>query len=260
MHPIRVVVSHKRQLLATTTHELKAKYAATILGFVWPVIFPFLFLSAYALVFLFVFKAKPEGLSSAEYLLVVFTGLVPFLGFSEAFSLGTTSVLENKALVKNTIFPIELVPVKAVFLGLVTMFVGLLFVLIYLAARGLLGLSVLWLPAVVIAHVLFSIGLAWFVGAVAVVVRDLAQMVSVVILLLMLLSPIAYLPSMVPPQLELLFGVNPLYYIISAYRMALLGTPMPPVDQMIFVLMCLGMLLVGAWVFSRLKEVFGDFM
>lgn len=260
MYTISAVVGHRRELFATTLHELKGKYAATMLGFVWPVVFPLLFLSAYALVFLYVFKVKPADLTSKEYLLVVFTGLVPFLGFSEALSNGTSSVIENKGLVKNTMFPIELVPVKAVLLGKVTMLVGLIFVVIYLAVTGKVTLHLLGLPLVLLLHLAFAVGLAWLISSIAVVVRDIAQVVSVSILMLMLLSPIAYLPSMVPPQLLLLFSVNPLYYIISAYRWALLGLPMSNQDSVIFVVMCIGSLLLGGWFFARMKTVFADFL
>lgn len=85
MHSISAVFGHRRELFATTLHELKGKYAATVLGFVWPVVFPLLFLSAYALVFLYVFKVKPADLTSKSIYLSYLPGWSHSLALARRF-------------------------------------------------------------------------------------------------------------------------------------------------------------------------------
>lgn len=118
--PFLIICRHHSLLYQTTLNEVRSRYAGSALGFLWLIIYPLLFLLTYAIVYLFIFKIRFPELSSYEYIIMIFCGLIPFLGFSEGLSLGVVSVVANSNLIKNTLFPIELVPVKSVLVGQAT--------------------------------------------------------------------------------------------------------------------------------------------
>ena len=61
---LKLLAQHRRTLFATCLHEIKARYAGTIFGLAWSVLYPFLFLGLYAFVFIIIFKVRMGGVSS----------------------------------------------------------------------------------------------------------------------------------------------------------------------------------------------------
>ena len=103
-------------LRQTTWNEIKTRYAGSVLGLAWLVLYPLLFLGVYSL-FIYILvgvRQGAQGFSAAsEQVLLIFCGLIPFFGFAEALSGGVVSVTSNASLLKNTLFPIELAPPKS---------------------------------------------------------------------------------------------------------------------------------------------------
>lgn len=107
---------------------MHSRFTGNILGGLWLVLYPLLFLLMYAAVFVYILKVRMPGLGTADYILVIFSGLVPFLAFSEAFGTGTMSIVANRGLLRNTLFPIELVVARDVIVGHASMGLGMLLV------------------------------------------------------------------------------------------------------------------------------------
>src|SRR5690606_10064864 len=144
------------------------------------------------------FKVRLGQYQSFDYVLLIFSGLIPFIGFSEALVTGVSSVTENKSLIRNTLFPIELIPIKAVLSSSVTMLFGLAMLMTTLWLRGDFHLTQFMLPILLVLQLIFSMGLIWFLSAVNVFIPDLNQVIAIVVLFLMLVSPIAYTMDMIP--------------------------------------------------------------
>lgn len=257
---LRLLYRHRHILLATTLHDIKGRYAGTMLGLAWSVLYPLLFLGLYAFVFILIFQVRVGQLSNFEYVLLIFSGLIPFLGFSEALGSGVSSVVANKMLIKNTLYPIELIPVKAVLVGSLTMLVGLAMLLGVLWVRGSVHFSQLFVPVILSMQLLFTIGLIWLLSALNVFFRDLGQTISVIILFLMLVSPIAYTVDMIPPRLLPVMYLNPLYYLIMLYREAMVLGQVPVDLLLVFAIITAIVFWLGYYLFSRLKVVFADYV
>lgn len=105
---------HKILIVATTLQALRTRFVANALGSAWLVLYPILFLSMYTVVFIFILGVRVPDLSTTDYVLTIFCGLIPFLAFSEALSIGSISIVGNRALVRNTLFPIEWVVARDV--------------------------------------------------------------------------------------------------------------------------------------------------
>lgn len=260
IEPLRIIYRHRHTLYATTRNEIRARYVGSVLGAAWAVIYPFLFLGLYAAIYTLVFRVRLAGHTSFDYVLMIFAGLIPFIGFSEALASSTMAVIGNKGLIKNTMFPIDLLPVKSVLSSSVSMTIGLIGLVIAYAVDGQgTFLDVLIVPIFVL-QLLFSIGLAWLVSSLTVFFRDLSTMMGVVIQFLMLVSPIGYTRDMIPRALLPILYPNPLFYIIEIYRQILFFHAVPWKFIGAFFVISSATFSVGFFIFSRLKPVFGEYV
>jgi lipopolysaccharide transport system permease protein len=257
--PFSVLWRHRLLLWQTVRNDIRARHAGSVLGLAWLGLYPLLFLGTYALIYICVFKVRFALFNSNEYVVLIFCGLIPFLGFTEALGLGIGSVTSNASLIKNTLFPIELIPVKAVLVSQCTQVVGTALLLAVLVVLGRFSAWMALLPVVWVAQVLFSLGLIWFLSSLNVFVRDLQNIVTVLTLMLMMISPIAYTADMVPAGLQPFLKVNPLYHLVVCYQDSLMLGRFPR-DGVLWVLLSLATVffLAGYWFFTRLKVVFAD--
>lgn len=257
--PFYTLWRHRSMLYQTTINEIKTRHAGSVLGILWLFLYPLLFLGTYAIVYLYIFKIRFPTLGSNEYIALIFCGLIPFLGFSEGLSYGVGSVVASSNLIKNTLFPIELVPVKAVFVGQATQVVGMGLLLVTLLILGKLSILSPLFIIVWICQLLFSLGLIWILSSLNVYIRDIQNFVAVLTLILMMLSPIAYTEDMIPTAMRPFLALNPLYYIIISYQSVLMLNQLPSGKILITLIsMSLFMFIVGFWFFSKMKKLFSD--
>jgi lipopolysaccharide transport system permease protein len=106
---------------------------------------------------------------------------------------------------------------------------------------------------------MFTIGVVWFISSLNVFIRDLQQVMNVIILFLMLVSPIAYTPEMVPEGMRPLLRINPLFYIITGVQDSIIIGRLTRVDLLItYFLIAFFTFIFGYHFFIRLKRVFAD--
>jgi lipopolysaccharide transport system permease protein len=260
MNPLSLLFRCRRILYATTLVEIRSRYVGTLLGLGWAVLYPFLFLGLYAVVYSLILKVRLQQYTPIEYVMVIFAGLIPFIGFSEALSLSVTSVATNKQLIKNTMFPIELVPVKAVLTSSLSMTVGLIGLIISLWTRGQFHATQVLIVPLLALQLAFSIGLGWLLSALNVFFRDVTQAIGIVVLFLMIVSPIGYTRDMIPQPLLVLAYVNPLFYLIELYRQVLVYGVVSWRFWVALLAMATVSFGLGYAVFQRLKPVFAEYV
>lgn len=255
-----VILSNRRLLMSITRVELQKKYAGSVLGLGWVFLQPALLLCVYLFIYLIVFDVRFPGFSTYDYVLYVFCGLVPYLGFMEALQTGGLSIRQNIHLVKNVMLPIELVPVRTVIVGMTSQFVSLGLVILMLAGSGDLTWHILWLPVIVVLQLLLLIGLTWILAGITVALPDVTYFVNLFVFLLMFLSPIGFRVEMVPPNFTWVVHLNPIYYMIEIYRDCMLNGQWPKtLDLVVFVGGSLGSFAAGAVFFRAFKGVLVDY-
>src|ERR1700680_413121 len=163
---VRIIGRNSRLLASITRVELAKRHAGSVLGLAWVVLQPALLLSVYLFVYMVVLGMRFEGFSRLDYVLYVFCGLVPYLGFMEALTTGALSIKQNIHLVKNVMLPIELIPVRAVLVGMASQFVSIVLVLLLVTVNRSLSWHVLWLPAVVFLQMMWLVGLTWMLSSI----------------------------------------------------------------------------------------------
>ncbi|MEZ5659090.1 MAG: ABC transporter permease [Burkholderiaceae bacterium] len=259
LQPFAMLFRRRLLLVQTVRQEIRKRYLGSVLGLAWLVVHPLLFLGVYAAVYLLIFKVRFQLFDSSEYVLLIFCGLVPFLGIAEALGAGVPSVVADSSLVKNTLFPVELVPIKVLLASQGLQVVGTLILIVAIGLVRGLSPTMLFVPVIWFAQLLFMAGMLWFLAGLNVFFRDLQMIVGTLILLLMLISPIAYTLDMVPANLRVIVAFNPLSHFIFCYQSLLMLGTWPDPRNLAFVLVSGPVLFIaGHWFFMRLKRVLVD--
>jgi lipopolysaccharide transport system permease protein len=253
--------SHGKLLGRITRTELTARYAGSVLGLAWALLVPLFVLCLYAVTYTLILRVQVQDLTSVQYTLFIFAGLVPFLSTAEALAQGVNSVVGNRTLLTNTVFPIDLAPVKAVLLGQVVMAVGMTVLLLGLGVTGNLHATVVLLPAVWILQVFALTGIVWILSLLNVVLRDIQALLGLMVMMLMIVSPIAYGKGNVPESLQFLLMLNPFAWFVMAYQQILVYGEWPTLTHWLGLvgwsaLMFLG----GGYFFSRMKKAMIDYV
>lgn len=257
--PFKEVYRCRAALLNTLNDEIRRKYAGSVFGMTWFVLMPMLFLVFYAAVYLVIFRVKPPNMSPLAYLHFIYIGLMAFLGFSEAMTTGAGSLVANRAIILNKVFPAELLPLRTVLATQTTFIVGFTLAVIWSFAAGRATPWLILVPIVMGFQIVYLIGLAWLLSPVYLVFRDLGQLLSFASLAIMVISPIAYRPTDLVGFQAILLYINPLYFFLSAYHAIIFDGQAPPLlEFMLGMTVSAFMFFAGYWFFSRVKSVIAE--
>ena len=244
---------HRRVLFALITAALKEKVAGSALGKLWIVLFPITFLTIYGTVFYVILGIRVPELGGEQSLLLILCGIVPFFAFAESLNVGTLSLISNRETISSSIIPFELLVLRDVIVANVNLIVGMLIIVVSAAFVGNLTWAALWIPCLVVFQVLFTLGIVWILSVVVLFVRDLTQMMPMIIIVLMLVSPIAYTEKMIPENLTIIITINPLAWFILAYRDLILVGEASALDLAYIAFISLASFIAGLKFAKRMK-------
>lgn len=234
LKPYWMIFRHWSLLGNSIKESLRSRYAGSLLGMSWLVLGPALLLSLYAIVYTVVFDFRPTVMSRSDYVLYIFAGLVPFLTFSQALSAGTGALVKDQALLMNAVFPAELIPLREVLAS------GLMLVVGFGIIGGLKlfffgGPLITWLlvPAIALAMAMAVTGLVWILSLANLVAKDVQHMLTYLIIMLLISSPIAYTPDMLSGAFRIMMYANPLSYYVSSFQQVLVLGKVPPAEILI---------------------------
>lgn len=218
MSPLAVLLKHREILWNLVRKNLKGKYAGSAMGMLWAFINPLLL----ALIISFVFT-KIMKMNVEHAYLFILSGLLPWTFFANALQEAVVSIPSHASMLKQFSLPRGLIPLSSVFAHGVLFLAGLLVTLPFFASVN--PKVILMLPllaAVLLLQLVFTAGLSALVSAVYVSFRDLSQLLNVLLLFWLWLTPVFYSVDMVPPAYRGLFQFNPMTPFITLYRNALL--------------------------------------
>ena len=194
--------------------DLKLRYKRTFLGVAWSLVNP---LSQW-LVLAFIFRSV-LNIQIDRYLSFLFTGILAWSWLQSSLASCATCVLDNASLLRRPGFPAPILPVVVV----TTHFVQLLFsVPILLLAASFdgepLSVALVMLPVVMAFEFFFLLGLGFFLSTLHVVYRDTKHLLDVGLMLAFYLTPVFYDASSIPAPFDVAFELNPMLYLLEAYR------------------------------------------
>jgi lipopolysaccharide transport system permease protein len=207
--------------LAMAKREITDKYTRQVLGSVWAVGHPFIHVCVYIFLFQVVLKLRMGGTADMplDYVAYLLSGLIPWLAVQESLGKGSTVITSQANLVKQVVFPIEVLPVKSVLASFVTQLVGTLCLTVYvLIDHGSLPPTYALLPLLWVCQAVGMTGIVFAISALGVYVRDIKELVQVFSVVGVYLVPIVYLPDMVPEQIRWLLKANPFSHMVWCYQ------------------------------------------
>ncbi len=243
--------------------EVVGRYRGSVMGLAWSFFNPVLLLVVYTLVFSGVFKARwgvGGDESKIDFAIVLFVGMIVHGLFAECVNRAPSLILSNVNFVKKVVFPLEVLPWVAT--GSALFHTGVsLFVL--LVAQLMLNQNLPWtcvlFPLILVPLIFVTMGVAWFLAATGVFVRDIAQTTGIATTVMMFLSPMFYPVSSLPKEYQGLLHLNPLTFIIEEARQVLIWGKMPDWSGLtIYFAVSLVIAWAGFWWFQKTRKGFAD--
>ena len=258
MKTVKEIWAYRSMIRSLVHKDLRGRYQASVLGFLWTFIVPLCQLLVYTVVFSIILRSNVE-----KFYLYLFVALIPWNFFSACLTGGSSCIIQQQSLVNKIYFPREVVPVAYV----TGSFVNMLYCEIVVFAVCLFSgvhfhiLGLLCLPLVMAVEYILALGITMIMSAVDVYFRDLEHILGIISMAWMFMTPIMYDMSMVPERLRPLFRLNPMTSIVTAYRDILYAGSVPKLETLG---MSLGMgllfLALGFVIFGRLKRRFSEVM
>jgi lipopolysaccharide transport system permease protein len=243
--------------------DLRSRYVGSFMGFFWSVIHPIVLVVSYTFVFAVVFKQRPIPQSGTTFFpLFLFCGILPWLFFSDTLIRSSSAIIDNANLITKTLFPSEILPLTILLSGLVNHAIGfgILLVMLFWVA-GKVSVFMLLIPFYLFFLMLFTLGLSWLTSSLNVFVRDVSQILSVILTFWFWFTPIFFMPEQVTnlKWLLVLMRMNPLAYVVSGYRDCILPNRVPEMGSLlILAASSLFVFILGGLFFRNIKREFVD--
>ena len=260
----KLYLRHRQLTWEMIKRDITDRYAGQIFGSTWAIGHPLILMAIYTFVFTFIFSSRMGSQADfpLDYTTYLLSGLIPWMSFQESMNRGTTAILANANLVKQVVFPLEILPVKGIFSSLLTQTVATLFLMTYVMIKfGHLPWTYSLLPLLIISQFLAMTGVCYILAAVGSYFRDLKDIVLVFCIVCLYGIPVFYLPSWVPGWFKPIFFLNPFSYMVWCYQDACyFGRFEHPFAWPVFFSLSFLTLFFGNRIFRSLKTYFGSIL
>ena len=242
-------------LKSNVKKDIRGKYKGSFLGILWFFINPLLSVLVYAIVFPYIMRMKVEN-----YLIYLITGMIPWTFFTNAINTGIISILSNADIIKKVYFPRIILPISAVTSALVNFGISCIIVLIFCIFGGV-GVSyhLVWLPVIAIIQYILLLGITFILSAVEMYMRDIEHIINFFLAMAFYVTPILYSPDIFPDNLAWILKINPMAYLIYAYRDIFLYHKNPSLMGLgIVFIFALLLFMIGYEIFKKLQKGFAE--
>ncbi len=257
---LKLVWQRKDLILSMAKRELATQYAGSFLGFIWTFINPMVMIFVFWFVFSVGFKAKP--MNDVPFIVWLAAGMAPWFVFSDIVIGATHVITGNAHLIKKTVFPSQILPVVKLVSSLVThsIFVAILLILLLFQQMEFSFWFVQFFYYLFCLST-FALGIGWAVSSLNVFIRDVGQIVAVVMQVGFWATPIFWDINMMSGKVQAILKINPVYYIIQGYRDSFISfVPFwhHGLYTFYFWTVTLFFFAFGALIFKKLKGQFAD--
>lgn len=257
---IHLIVAQRQLILALSKREIASQYIGSMLGVVWTFIQPAVMIFVFWFVFSVGFKTKP--MNDVPFVVWLTAGMAPWFVFSDIVVRSATAIVGYTHLIKKSVFPSQILPVVKVISCMFTHSAFILLLLFLLVFQKIsIGLYALQFFYYLFCLCILALGIGWMVAALNVFIRDVGQIVAVVMQVGFWATPIFWDIAIMPPKIQAILKLNPVYYIVQGYRDSFIYSVSfwdRPQYTLYFWVVTIGCFVVGALVFRKLKGQFAD--
>ena len=193
---IRTLWAHREIIYTLAERDFRAQYKQATLGVLWAVLSPVLTLAIFIVVFS---RVKGLGTPGVPYPLYSFIGILCWSFFAAALGTGGSSLLTNKALLAKTQFPRECFPLETMLVGALSTVISWIPLAILFVIYGRApAITTLWTPLFMVIEVVFAAGITLAVASIIIQMRDLVQVIPLIISLGLFATPVIWAYSKIP--------------------------------------------------------------
>ena len=248
-------------IISSIKTEFKSRFVRSKFGGLWMVLHPLALVLVYALILSQIMTAKLPGVATQyAYPIYILAGMVGWTLFSEIFGRSLTVFIDNGNLIKKMAFPklaLPLITIGSAFVNFLLLFVMMFVVFGFLGHLPFHALH--WIPLLVILTVGLALGMGLFFGILNVFIRDIGQVMNIVLQFWFWLTPIVYMMSIVPEKYHWMFMFNPMTGISMGYQNILLYDKAPELSILIYPSIFAFVFLVLAMIiFKKANEEMAD--
>ena len=245
------------------SREFASRFRGSMLGSTWAIVTPLLLATVYTFVFNTVFKMRwsaAESQSNLDFAVYLLLGLAVHGIFVECLSRAPHLIVSNPSYVTKVVFPLEVLPFVLLVSALTNAGISIIVaILLNWLVSGSLHQTIVFIPLIIIPYGVFIAAFVMILAACGVYLRDLAQVVNVIIPISLFLTPVFYPLNAIPPAVRSLMWINPLTFAVEQIRsMAVEGRVPNFLGLLLYTTASLVALSVSFWLFQRLRKGFAD--
>lgn len=248
---------HRDLVVELTRRDLGSQFQGQALGSLWIIGHPMIQLLVYVFVFVVVFKVSISVSTGVprDYTAYILAGLVPWLAIQQSLLRSSNALLAQASLVRQTIFPIEILPLGSVLVSMVAELVGFVIIIGYNLARfGALPWTFALLPVALVLQIVMMTGIGFVLAAATPFLRDLKEIMTVHAVVGVYLIPTFYLPNWLTGPAKLVISLNPFSHVLWVFQDVLyFGAISHPGSWVLLAIMSALSFIFGFRIFSALR-------
>ncbi|MGB3751485.1 MAG: ABC transporter permease [Arcobacteraceae bacterium] len=255
------VWSYRFFIISSIVTEFRSRFVRSKFGGLWMILHPLALVLIYAFILSQIMSAKLPGVASQyAYPIYILSGMVGWTLFSEIFSRSLTIFIDNGNLLKKISFPKLTLPLITIGSALINFLLLFLMMFIVFGFLGHLPYHALyWIPLLVFVTVSLAAGLGLFLGIINVFMRDVGQVMAIVLQFWFWLTPIVYMTSIIPEKYHTLLMLNPMSGIVMGYHNVLLYDKAPDFNILIYPsIFALCSIVLAMIIFKKANEDMAD--
>lgn len=253
---IKDIYEYRDMISSLVRRELKGRYKGSILGILWTYVNPLCQVIIYSAVFSVIFKVNID-----KFYLYLVIGMMPWTFFGTCVQTGAICLRMNSDMIKKIYFPREVIPISFATSAFVNMLFSMIIVFLAVIVSGYWFnfKALLFLPIVMMLEYVFALGMTFLVSSVTVYFRDMEQIVGLVMMAWIYVTPIMYNMEYVPEKFRWLVLLNPMTSMIEMYHQILYYRILPAGRYMIMAAVASVITLaIGVFVFTKLERRFAE--
>lgn len=245
---------YRHFILSSIRSELVTRFSRSRLGAMWVIIHPLMQAAIFALVLSEVMAAKMPGMANNKFAYAVYlmSGMLGWSLFTEVITRCLTLFVDNGNLLKKIVFPRLCLPMIVIGSALLNSALLFLSILLVFGCLGHLpGLHILWVPLLLSIALTLALGIGLILGVLNVFMRDIGQVIPIVLQLSFWFTPIVYSVEAIPQVFRPLLNANPMFPIVQGLQNAMLYNTSPNIIGLMWVLFVALVLLILAMILFR---------
>ncbi len=254
---------NKKLILEFVKRDFEERFAGSVLGRLWSFIGPLVNILIYTIIFSNLMSARLSGVDSKfSYSIYLIAALLPWIAFSTTILRSTTVLIDKKHLISkiNIAFPsmplyINLSETVTLFIS-VTIFSGFLIIF----GHPFSEYSIL-IPFIFILQQLLAYAIGLTLAVLTVFIRDLKEVVGIVLQVWFWFTPIVYVKEILPEFVKKIIIFNPFFILADSYQSIFLWNRLPDIQHLVILTVITFILLISSYlIYMKLESDVRDFL